>query len=112
MLNFDALNLYISPHYHAILKNRNHSMAHLGRDFVYEWLRYLAARILDLISLHDSVVVEGCLLDHFVDEFQHQMASFAKVYVVSVNKRRYFLYDRELNMETVAALGRGIQEGV
>lgn len=111
MLNFDALSLYISPHYHAILKNRDHSLTHLGRDFIYEWIRYLAARILDLTSLHDSVVVEGCLLDHCADDLQHAMAPFVQVYIVSVVNRRYFLHDCELSAELVAALGRGMQEG-
>ncbi|SFM05508.1 hypothetical protein SAMN05421863_101140 [Nitrosomonas communis] len=112
MLYFDALNLYISPHYHAILKNRDHSMTHLGRDFVHEWLRYLATKILGLISLHDNVVVEGCLLDHCANEFQSAMASFGQVFVVSVVKQRYFLNDHELSMESVATLGLGMQEGV
>lgn len=112
MLNFDALNFYISPHYHAILKNRDHSIAHLGRDFIYEWLQYLTTRILDLTSLHDSVVVEGSLLNHCANDFQPLMTSFAQVYVVSVDKQRYFLDGRELGTESVAALGLGMQKSV
>jgi len=105
MLYLDALHLYIGPHYHAILSERDYSRAHLGRDFVAEWRRYLVTRIAGLTSLEDSVVVEGYLLKWWDQELNQSLASSVQVFVVLVKGRRYFYQGRELTTVEVARLG-------
>jgi hypothetical protein len=106
MLYFDALRLYIGPHYDALLEHRdNYSKAHLGRAFDAEWRRYLATRIQDMALLHDSVAVDGYLLKCCDGECTQAVTTVTSVFVVSVEDRRYLFEGRKLSFDAVAALG-------
>ena len=106
MLYFEALHLYIGPHYDAIIENGDdYSNAHLGRGFDAEWRRYLATRIRGMASLHDNLAVEGYLLKCCDSQFDQMLASVGPLFRVSTEGGRYYFQGRELSAGMIAALG-------
>ena len=101
---FPALRYYIAHHYDVILTDRLRSKAYLGRDFFAEWVSHLLTRIVGFSSLHPKIVVEGYSLKH-VAEHDVRMQAGASVATVRVQGGLYFVGDRQVTVEQIAALG-------
>jgi nucleoside-triphosphatase THEP1 len=102
-IDFPALRYYIAQHYDGILADRKRSRAYLGRDFFAEWMSHLITRIVGFSSLHEKIVVEGYLLKD-VPEHEVRMQSRASVATVHVRDGLYFVGERRVTVEQIAAL--------
>ena len=103
-IDFPALRYYIAHHYDVILSDRLRSKAYLGRDFFAEWVSHLLTRIVGFSALHPKIVVEGYSLKH-VAEHDVRMQSGANVASIRVQDSLYFVSDRQVTVEQIAAQG-------
>jgi hypothetical protein len=102
-IHFPALGYYILHHYEYILVDRSRSRAYLDRDFLAEWMSHLITRIAGLSSQHEKIVVEGYLVkDLPEDEVRNQTG--ASVATVRAEGGLYFVGDRQVTVEQIAAL--------
>lgn len=112
MLYFEALELYIAPHYDNILAHRDFSKAHLGRDFVTEWHSHLLHQIEGLIATHDKVAVEGYLLRDSKDKLEALLGNSVKLFQIEVKDKCYYVDGQSLTAQQIAALGIDSQQAI
>jgi hypothetical protein len=89
MLYFDAIGLYVGPHYDNILRHRDYAKSHFGKDFVAEWHTYLENRIDGFSARHPKLVVEGYVL-HDAMPLESRIGQRHRAVHISVRSRQYF----------------------
>jgi hypothetical protein len=110
-LYFPALDDFIQPHYHLMLRCRPYCESRFGRDFVDVWHSYLLSAIRSLLDADAvNLVVEGYLLYDCREDIEAALRDRAQVFQILADDKSYFWHKsrwrrNRLSIEDIAALG-------
>jgi hypothetical protein len=99
---FGRLRTYVAPHYVYILVANGHTKEKYRRDYVAEWNQFLLDAIIGEIAGHDTLVVEGWLLQHSLKPLKLRLSQSAQVALVEVLDRTYWIDHAQVAIQDIA----------
>lgn len=103
-LYFNNLNMYVAQHYLRIFATP-YTAEIFGKDILSEWVNVLYGAILSMVGESDSVAIEGYLLRDYLTDLFYNLYEMCKVVSVRVSNHKYYIFDAECDVDTVAGYG-------